>query len=116
MEKQRASFEYNLPLQAYKQDDGSIKVLNYMPRKECCKHLDLSELEDLKDENEIRDYFYGVACNLLNLAILFAEFADGKRESVYYHDEDIDKHFYPSPYEVHLRDHKILPVQPKEGV
>ena len=109
---QRKSFEYNLPLQAYKQEDGTIDLLNYMPRKESCCHLKLSEMEELKDEQEVKNYFYGVSCNLLNLAILFAEFAEGKRDSVYYHDEDIDKHFYPSPYQVHLYNHNIL--TPKE--
>ncbi len=113
--KQRESFLYNLPLQAYRQEDGSIELLNYMPRKEGCTHIKLSEMEELKNEEEIRDYFYGVSFNLLNLAILFAEFADKKRDAVYYHDEDIGKHFYPSPYQVHLYNHKILTI-PQEKI
>ena len=100
MIEQLKSFNYNLPLQAWREEDGSIRVLNYMPRRERCNNLDLSELKD--DGIVEKDYFYGVSVNLINLAILFAEFAEGKRYHVYYHDEDLDKHFYPAHYAHHV--------------
>ena len=97
---QRKDFEYNLPLQAYRQDDGNVQLLNYMPRKECVTHINLSEFVDIKDKQAVSDFFHGVAINLLNLAYLFVDFADGKTDSIYYHDEGMDKRFYPSPYNV----------------
>jgi len=93
---QNELFNYNLPLQAYRDDDGKITVVNYMPRKNAVCELTLEELNE--EGTKEQDLFYGVACNLLNLAILFIEFADKKRDAVYYHDEDIDKHFPPLTY------------------
>ena|SRR3990167_9050092 len=97
---QNESFEYNLPVQAYRGDDNKISLINYMPRRNSCIEVDLSEfIEDINNEQEVKDFFYGVAINLLNLSILFVEFANKDRDAVYYHDEDIDKHFYPSSYQ-----------------
>jgi hypothetical protein len=96
MSNQNKTFEYNLPLQAYRGEDGKINVLNYMPRKNSVQEISLDDL----NENEIseEDFLYGTAANLLNLAILFCEFADKKRDAVYYHDEDIEIHFPPLTY------------------
>ena len=93
---QNKNFEYNLPLQAYRGDDGKITILNYMPRKNSVVELTLEEFNET--EMSEQDLFYGVASNLLNLAILFIEFADKKRDAVYYHDEDLGKHFPPLTY------------------
>lgn len=105
-------FEYNLPIQAYRNEDGTINILNYRPRKHDCVEMPLSELKENPNIDD-RDFFYGVSAYFLNLAFLFAEFADKKREAVYYHDEDLDKHFYPSSWEQHLINHKIL--SPPQG-
>ena len=93
---QNKNFEYNLPLQAYRQEDGKINLVNYMPRKNSVCEISLEEFNGTEMSEE--DFFYGVASNLLNLAILFVEFAQKKRDAVYYHDEDIDKHFPPLTY------------------
>jgi hypothetical protein len=38
---QNKNFEYNLPLQAYRADDGTINILNYMPRKNAVAEISL---------------------------------------------------------------------------
>jgi len=88
-------FEFNLPLQAYRLRDG-ISVINYMPRKANCEEIDLEEFNE--DGLKEKDVFYKAAFYLLNLALLFIEFADGEREAVYYHDEDVEKHFGKKDY------------------
>ena len=90
-------FDYNIPLQAYRGEDGKIDIVNYMPRKNRCSEMPMTELTE--DEMSENDLFYGTAIHLMNLAKLFVEFAEGKRDSVYYFDEDIEKHFPPMPYE-----------------
>lgn len=93
---QNKVFEMNLPVQAYRDDDGKITIVNYMPRKNRCSEMTLEEFNETQMSEE--DLFYGVATNLLNLAILFVEFAQKKRDAVYYHSEDVDKHFPPLTY------------------
>ena len=90
-------FEYNLPLQAFRDEDtGKVNLVNYMPRKNSASEMSLEEF-DIGELDE-KTFFYHVATNLMNLAILFKEFADKQRDCVYYHDEDIDKHFPPTTY------------------
>lgn len=77
---------YNLPLQAFARDDGSVDYLNYMPRRESCTQPD----ESIPKEQR-REFFTTAAEKLENLAKLMRLFADGKIDNVYYHDEDPDK-------------------------
>lgn len=94
---QNKFFEYNLPLQCYRGDDGkTVNVMNYMPRKSSVVDVLLSDL--IPDGMTEKEFFCGCATNLLNLAMLMAEYAHGKRDAVYYHDEDSDKHFPPDMY------------------
>lgn len=105
--EQFESFKYNLPLQAYRLPDSNVQLINYMPRKKSISEINISEFVNIKNPEEVKNFLYGIAVNLLNLAILFVEFADGKRDSVYYHDKDIEKHFYPSTYKQILCDFKL---------
>lgn len=94
--KQNSFFNYNLPLQVYKGENSSpTTVLNYMPRRESVSNIDLSEI--IPEGMSEKDFFFGVSCNLLNLAILMAKYAEGKINAVYYHDEDMN--FPPMTYE-----------------
>jgi chromosome segregation ATPase len=97
---QHEIFSHNLPVQAYRDDEGNIQIINYMPRRNACAEISLDELigkEDITDLDR-QNVLYGTATNLLNLALLFVEFAEGKRDSVYYHDKDHEKHFPPCTY------------------
>ena len=72
---------YNLPLQAWPNEDGSIRILNYMPRKESCSHPD-----DSIPASERKAFFDTAAAKLENLAKLMRLFADGQIDHVYYHN------------------------------
>jgi len=112
--KQAECFEYNLPVQAYRnEEDGAINVINYMPRKNRCDEISLDELKP--EGMSERDYFHGVALNLLNLAILFVEFAEKKRDAVHYHDEDLERHFYCGTFINNLESHGIEVTPPTAG-
>lgn len=77
---------YNLPLQAWVCEDGSVRIVNYMPRKEQCTNCD----EPIPD-GQRKKFFDTAADKLENLAKLMRLFADRKINCVYYHDEDLDK-------------------------
>ena len=89
-------FDYNLPLQILGGDDGAVgkerfgnKCLNYMPRKERTEELSWDDLFEGNpyDEQDLKDVCTVTAAVLKNLARLFIEFRDGKRNCVYYADE-----------------------------
>lgn len=89
-------FDYNLPLQIMGGDDGAEgierfgnKCLNYMPRKERTEELSWDDLFEGNpyDEQDLKDVCTVTAAVLKNLARLFIEFRDGKRNYVYYADE-----------------------------
>ena len=107
MIKQNSLFEYNLPLQAYRAEDGSVQILNYMPRKNSCCELSLNEFCDNEVQNE-KDILYGTAVNLLNLAILFAKFAEKEIDAIYYHNEKIEEHFPPMSYKQILEKYGLI--------
>jgi hypothetical protein len=86
-------FIYNLPLQAWArheddEDESSPvtdwRILNYMPRKERCQNLNLSEvLDDLSKEQ----FCETAALVFENLARLWRALGKGEIDHVYYPDE-----------------------------
>jgi hypothetical protein len=74
-------WSYNLPLQMWQSDDGNYRVLNYMPRKEYCKHI---ESEVTKEE--LPQFCKNTAVILRNLADLFESLGRGEIDHVYYPD------------------------------
>lgn len=97
--KNSTYWSYNLPLQAFpdrvdEDDEKSpitdYRVLNYMPRKEACRTMQLSEL--LEDSGQSKEeYFEAAAAHLEHLAQMFRKLAKGEIDTIYYHDEDMDK-------------------------
>ena len=89
-------FDYNLPLQAYRHEDGTFQIVNYMARKNSCCELTQDECE-LEGQSE-KDFFYRTALQLMNLAMLMVKFANKEIDSVYYSDENMQDQLPPSPY------------------
>jgi len=73
---------YNMPLQFWRQSDGTARVLNYMPRKERCAYLDKSVSKD-----DMQRCCVNTAKILRNLASLIEAFGRGELDTVYYPDE-----------------------------
>ncbi len=78
------SDSHNLYVQAWRNEDGSVRVVNYMPRKESCAEMELTSDEATPEMWE------QTARYLENLAKLVREFAAGKRDHVYYHDDGME--------------------------
>ena len=76
---------YNCPLQMWRNDDGTWRVINYMPRKERIGILD----EQITKE-ELPDFCKNTAHILRNLAELFDALADGKIDTIYYPDKKME--------------------------
>lgn len=78
---------YNLPLQVSPAGDGhGEQILNYMPRKNRCEFIDLSEVLG----EQTREEFYSTAADMLeNLARLMRVAAADPSFMVYYHDEEV---------------------------
>lgn len=79
-------WEYNMPLQAFANSDGSASILNYMPRKQWAVELDEPVPAAMRES-----FFNTAADKLENLAKLMRLFAAGKIRAVYYHDESPEK-------------------------
>lgn len=79
---------FNVPLQAYKDDDGSFEILNYAPRKNSVLSIPLTDVVD--DPTHYPAFFNRAADILENLARQFRELAEGKVDMVYYPDEGME--------------------------
>jgi hypothetical protein len=76
---------YNLPLQIWRQDDGTWSIpANYMARKERCVHAD----QGLSDADRPQ-FCRNTAAILRNLADLFDAVADGQLDHIYYPDKPV---------------------------
>lgn len=75
---------YNCPLQMWPNEDG-WRVINYMPRKECC-----GELEVIVTPEEMPTFCSNAAARLRNLASLFEAMSEGKIKHIYYPDATIE--------------------------
>lgn len=75
----------NMPVQMWAGDEpgDTIRVVNYMARKEHCGELEVETRE------EAAIVCRNSAALLRNLADLFEAFADGKIDVVYYPDESV---------------------------
>lgn len=80
-------FTYNLPLQVWPSESGGDRILNYMPRKETCRSLDLDEC---RGEQSRADFLNEAAMHLENLARLMRAAAADPTLNVYYHDEGFE--------------------------
>lgn len=85
-------FSYNLPLQilgsANEPKPNIRTILNYMPRKERCETLWAGDVfEASYTPSDIKDFCTVTAAVLRNLARLFEEFGEGKRDYVVYADD-----------------------------
>ncbi len=76
---------YNLPLQVFSTDDGCLKVLNYMPRKESLINLDSTVCP-----SDRKNFCDNTALILRNMANRFEMLGRGEVDSVYYPDEGMD--------------------------
>lgn len=94
--KNKLYWAFNLPLQVWprhKDDDDELspvvdaKLLNYMPRKECCCELLLS---DVLGEQTREEFFETAARHFENLARLMRVAAKDPTATVYYHSDDMD--------------------------
>jgi len=89
---------YNLPLQVWPtyevEDDETspvigARVLNYMPRKQCCEMCDI---DDLRGEQTREEFMLEAAPVLENLARLFREAAaDPAKTFIYYPDDGMGR-------------------------
>jgi len=77
---------YNCPLQMWPDDDGSWRVVNYMPRKERCDSID-----ELVTREEMPQFCRNAAARLRNLAVLFDAMAEGKIDYIYYPDKELSE-------------------------
>jgi hypothetical protein len=76
---------YNLPLQIWRQDDGTWHIpANYMARKQRCASLD-NHVSDADRPQFCRN----AAAILRNLADLFDAAADGQLDHIYYPDKPV---------------------------
>lgn len=77
-------WSYNLPLQIWPSEEGCPeRILNYMPRKERCEVIELSELLG----EQTREEFLNTAATYLeNLGRLMRAAAADPTLMVYYHD------------------------------
>ncbi len=76
---------FNLPLQIWRQDDGTWHIpANYMARKERCASLD----EHVSDADRPQ-FCRNTAAILRNLAALFDAAADGQLDHIYYPDKPV---------------------------
>lgn len=80
-------FAYNLPLQVRVSGEGSLSILNYMPRREALCWLDLDECLDGQSRAE---FFEETARVLENLARLMRAVDGDADPFVYFPDEDMD--------------------------
>lgn len=84
-------FAFNLPLQIFS-DENDIKpnirtILNYMPRKDRCNTLWAGDIFQASyTPSDIKDFCTVTAAVLRNLARLFEEFGEGKRDNIVYPD------------------------------
>lgn len=74
---------FNMPLQMWA-DHDNWRVLNYMPRKQCCEFL-----EEEVTKEELPQYCRNAAARLRNLAELFEALGDGKIHTIYYPNETV---------------------------
>lgn len=94
--KNKLYWAYNLPLQVWPRHENSedesspvvdARLVNYMPRKECCGELLLSEA--IGDQSR-EEFFEDAARHLENLARLMRIAAKDPKATIYYHDEGMD--------------------------
>jgi hypothetical protein len=78
-------WSYNCPLQMWPTEDGTWRVLNYMPRKER-----IATFDDRVTKEELPSFCKNTARILRNLAGLFDALAVGKIDLIYYPDKDLD--------------------------
>jgi hypothetical protein len=101
-------FAFNMPLQVWpvfaahprnEENEGrenpvvDYRILNYMPRKERCTELHLSEVVNLS-KISFADFFQIAADNLRHLADLFDEESGRPTNKIYYHDQEIGEPGY----------------------
>lgn len=79
-------WSYNLPLQMWTTDDGTWRMLNYMPRKESCLTL-----EDVIKKEELPKLCKNTANILRNLAYLFEALGRGEIDRIYYPDQSLEE-------------------------
>lgn len=72
-------WEYNLPLQVYKADDGTTEILNYMPRSQRCDFI----TKELTTE-QFNQMCSNTAKILRELANKFDNLKDKKIDHIYY--------------------------------
>jgi len=78
---------FNLPLQIWRQDDGTWHIpANYMARKERCASLD----EHVSDADRPQ-FCRNTAAILRNLADLFDAVADGQLDHIYYPNKPVSE-------------------------
>ena len=95
-----AFFAYNLPLQIWlpskddieeAKENGTLPdafMVNYMPRKQECNAMDLSELGiSYQDKDTMKDLCNVTISILKNLTRQWERFRDGKQDYVYYPNE-----------------------------
>ena len=70
---------YNLPVQLWTNDEGEVKCLIYMPRKERCVMLD-----EPIGKDELKTLCKNTAEKLRDLAIQFDKFEDIEDGCIYY--------------------------------
>lgn len=86
--KNKLYWAYNLPLQVSTEDDGEeVIILNYMPRKEACEQVTLSEVIG---EQTREEFFETAALVLENLAGLMRKAGKDPSMLVYYPDKGMD--------------------------
>jgi len=79
-------WSYNLPLQLFRRTDGTVEILNYMPRRAAVRTLDerLPAQDAAAFCEQAAQYFD-------NLATLFRAFGRGDIDHVYYHDAKLEE-------------------------
>lgn len=77
---------FNCPVQMFPLDNGTWRILNYMPRKER-----IVELGKTVTKEELPGFCKNTAHILRNLANLFDALGDGKIDTIYYPDEKVEE-------------------------
>jgi len=93
--KNKHYWAYNLPLQVWPRHESDdelapvvdARLLTYMPRRERCEELLLSEV--IGDQSR-EEFFEEAARHLENLARLMRVAAKDPKAAIYYHDEGMD--------------------------
>lgn len=89
MKQDNCYWVYNLPLQVwFDEESDDARIVNYMPRKERCCEIQLSEVIGNQSKEE---FFSQAAFYFDNLARLMREAAAGSKVDIYYHDQGVNK-------------------------